>query len=672
MAYINRVEVDESSYLIEPTLYVTPAKSLETNVYTAMLNSFSLVSGVVVSAKFNATNSESNSTAALNINSTGNKDIYYLNAAIPLNWLQTNTTYILVYNGTRWDIIGQFYSPMHYIWFGTCDTSASTQEKAVTIDGITNLTNGLSIRVKFLYAQTYNGTPKLNVNNLGAINVSSANQYEWPAGAIIDFVYNGSQWVILDHNHATTDYWGLTKLSSNADDDTTAATAKSVYQLKQQLNNLLNTNDAFIFKGLLDYSIASDNDTTKEYQNVPVDGYSAGWVYKVIEAGTYAGITCEVGDLVIAISDAAEGQSAINNTHWTVIQGNVDSSLFKGNNTFVDSEVLIADGVNGKVKSSGFTIQTSVPQNALFTDELVKQTALSANGEYNLIISKSVASILTSGTADEVGYDTNITVNPFTHAITATHFLGNATTATSWAQNQIAYVNLSVSGTDSTINGGQNADQVLKVSGVLNVGNGGTGSNSFGNNFLIFATTDLNNVQYLTTGQNKHYVDDNGLALNLNTLTSGYVLEVGGKVKINSHLDIVGNINPTTNNTSSLGTGGQTPLRWKSLFLGTSDTYGDAYTPVYWNNGVPAPATTIQQANFTLTTTANGVQKIGTSTNVSDNTEVVEIVVESGFSNLLSTIQWTITTDVLNNNNKQIQLTATVDGNVSGYILFKK
>jgi hypothetical protein len=51
-----------------------------------------------------------------------------------------------------------------------------------------------------------------------------------------------------------------------------------------------------------------------------------------------------------------------------------------------------------------------------------------------------------------------------------------------------------------------------------------------------------------------------------------------------------GHVSPLTNNTWNLGTAAAqniNPLRWKALYLGTADTYGDPYQPIYWNNGVP-------------------------------------------------------------------------------------
>ena len=101
MAYINTVNIGETDYLIEPTLYIAP--SLSGTAYTASLTNFTLDTGVTVQAKFATTNPAS---ATLNINSTGAKAIYYNNAAAPASLLKVNHIYTLVFDGTYWQIVG--------------------------------------------------------------------------------------------------------------------------------------------------------------------------------------------------------------------------------------------------------------------------------------------------------------------------------------------------------------------------------------------------------------------------------------------------------------------------------------------------------------------------------------------------------------------------------------
>lgn len=113
------------------------------------------------------------------------------------------------------------------IYYGECSTSASSSGKTVTISGITALTTGLCIRVKFTNAQSYNGAPTLNLNNLGAKNIrrngtTNAARYEWLAGEVIDFVYDGSGWLMVNGGIATTTYYGYTKLATSATSTSTA------------------------------------------------------------------------------------------------------------------------------------------------------------------------------------------------------------------------------------------------------------------------------------------------------------------------------------------------------------------------------------------------------------------------------------------------------------------
>lgn len=121
---------------------------------------------------------------------------------------------------------------------------------------------------------------------------------------------------------------------------------------KQYVDKILSANDAMIFKGILDdtHSLPNTHET--------------GWTYRVNKAGTYAGQVCEIGDLVICITD---GLSA-NNTHWTVAQTNIDGAVI-GPTSAVNNHVAVFNGANGKIiKDSGFTLEASVPSNAKFTD----------------------------------------------------------------------------------------------------------------------------------------------------------------------------------------------------------------------------------------------------------------------------------------------------------------
>ena len=102
-------------------------------------------------------------------------------------------------------------------YYGTCVTAASTRAKVVTCSGFV-LETGASIRVKFSSAQTYNGSPTLNVNSTGAKTVKSASanavRYCWNAGEVVSFTYDGSYWIMEDAGIASVSYYGYTMLAS--------------------------------------------------------------------------------------------------------------------------------------------------------------------------------------------------------------------------------------------------------------------------------------------------------------------------------------------------------------------------------------------------------------------------------------------------------------------------
>lgn len=107
-------------------------------------------------------------------------------------------------------------SPTYY---GTCATAAATGAKVVECPGFT-LTKGARVAVKFTNSQTYNATTAapltLNVNNTGAVPVMRIGttvlpRYMWQAGPVVEFVYDGTNYTMIDGGLATTTYYGITK-----------------------------------------------------------------------------------------------------------------------------------------------------------------------------------------------------------------------------------------------------------------------------------------------------------------------------------------------------------------------------------------------------------------------------------------------------------------------------
>lgn len=112
--------------------------------------------------------------------------------------------------------------------------------------------------------------------------------------------------------------------------------------------NAFTANDAMVFKGVVN----ANGDLPATHKQ--------GWTYRVATAGTYAGKVCEVGDIIICVTDG----TAANNDHWAVIQNNVDGAVYRGTNAFTDANIIVADSTNGKVKSSGKTITATAPSSS--------------------------------------------------------------------------------------------------------------------------------------------------------------------------------------------------------------------------------------------------------------------------------------------------------------------
>ena len=105
---------------------------------------------------------------------------------------------------------------MNGVFYGTCDTAASTKAKVATLvngDGF-NLAPGVMIAIKFTYASA-SSTMTLSVDDSPAKSLmlygtsamsSTTSTNGWPAGAVVPFVYNGTNWVRFYWSNTTYYY----------------------------------------------------------------------------------------------------------------------------------------------------------------------------------------------------------------------------------------------------------------------------------------------------------------------------------------------------------------------------------------------------------------------------------------------------------------------------------
>ena len=127
-------------------------------------------------------------------------------------------------------------------------------------------------------------------------------------------------------------------------------------------------NDAMLFKGTI-----GTGGTVTALPNT----HSIGWTYRVITAGTYAGQSCEIGDLIICIADG----TAANNAHWTVAQGNISnmSTVVAGPSSVTSGNIAIFDGTTGKkIKDGGAKISDFLTKT---TYEWNKEIAFGSTGK---------------------------------------------------------------------------------------------------------------------------------------------------------------------------------------------------------------------------------------------------------------------------------------------------
>lgn len=134
-----------------------------------------------------------------------------------------------------------YADPSAGVYYGVCDSTNSSQAKEVTISGITALYEGLHVQIRFTQSQTYNGMPTLNVNSLGAKDIYSsgsipAERGEWRTNSVLDMVYDGTRWRIVNGQHAEGSIWGITRLSTSTSSTSTTEAAtpsavKSAYDL---------------------------------------------------------------------------------------------------------------------------------------------------------------------------------------------------------------------------------------------------------------------------------------------------------------------------------------------------------------------------------------------------------------------------------------------------------
>lgn len=203
----------------------------------------------------------------------------------------------------------------------TCATDASTKAKVATCSvGQFTLTKGQKAVVKFSYANTAVG-PTLNIGSTGAKTiywhgqVLPSTQY-WEAGAVLEFVYNGSQFELI----------GIAKDNSK---EYSVATASS--------DGLFSATDKAKLDGISSGATAVSIDTTLTQSGQAADAKSVGdELAKKLDNPQ----TAAVGDVLTVEEVDGDGKP----TKWKSVDANavltIDNTGYKGTDYYA-----LPDGV---------------------------------------------------------------------------------------------------------------------------------------------------------------------------------------------------------------------------------------------------------------------------------------------------------------------------------------
>ena len=122
--------------------------------------------------------------------------------------------------------------------------------------------------------------------------------------------------------------------------------------------------------------------------------YKAGDTFRVAEEGNYVGVDCEIGDLILCVKDY--NADSASDDDFIVLQANIDGAVTSTADVSTVGEIVVFDGVTGKViKGAGVQIAS--------LNEAIEKAHEHANLEQLATYDKTQAELLETAKADAQG-----------------------------------------------------------------------------------------------------------------------------------------------------------------------------------------------------------------------------------------------------------------------------
>lgn len=341
--------------------YVTGTKSATTNTGSQVFDTgvyLDTTAGTLVATKFKGNligNADTATTATSATKATTAETVngYTVESNVPANAKFTDTTYSVVTTSANGLMSSTDKTKLDYtnIAYGTCATAAATAAKVVTISGNSNWTlqKGSIILVKYTYTNTASSVT-LNVNSTGAkqiwysnaVYTSTGNTITGTANRNVMYMYDGTYWV-----------WISSSVDNNTDTKVT--------------NTLATTTKAYV------------TGTTSATTNTGTQVFDTG-VYLDTTAGTLTATN---------FKGALSGNAT---TATTATKATALSSTSIGSAT----QPVYIDG-DGKPVATTYTLASSVPSSAKFTDTVTTVTSLGTGNAVTAITASSGKLTVTKG-----------------------------------------------------------------------------------------------------------------------------------------------------------------------------------------------------------------------------------------------------------------------------------